>query len=580
MSAHSFVVKYGQYLHGNPLRDRKVVLSREVIQSRKLTRVDVVEPSDIVGRFIQEARTATEDAKQDAGNVLLLVFCHNIDGDTLALDYTGNTKLSISALHETLDPATSSERFPGSIFARSVIKALTTVDCELFRDKSMPESSSSSTRTSVDGSETSSTTDQAMEIDGESSSPIRRSAKARGKRSTKSPTQLSGLGPPKVRPTKRPAPKDDADKKNKADGDVAMQDAASGPVKTRKIATAFPKRISRRGFKTAEQHAACQAFLSSVWDVCRGKHHQWCDHEFDFSPSSYTNEWKMPWASPDGNVQHLSYYQARWNMLQTHAYRPETATTFSGPDMLAGQFTSQVDLNRVRMMVSLWRITCPGDHLYDDGPRMEAFMTMCARSGRPTISREQIRDGSPEDEFTSIYKYNFVAVLQHRYQMAMLAEDLVEAMELPRPGGKTCLHWYEPDWKEWMLQEYGVFVDELERIKSAIFGVFDQEGCSLASLITPAAEQGPVFHRFIRYMAAAIIEGLYRDSVEGDAFVTQRIWTKGMAVLEFFKVSKSYLEEKALADPKVRDLANAWAESMQPESFVNYLSGMFSYLWG
>ena len=58
-SAESFLSEHGQYVYGNPFRNRKVILSKDLIRDNKLTPVTVVRPSVIVDRFLEETKRAT-----------------------------------------------------------------------------------------------------------------------------------------------------------------------------------------------------------------------------------------------------------------------------------------------------------------------------------------------------------------------------------------------------------------------------------------------------------------------------------------------------------------------------------------
>jgi hypothetical protein len=81
-STKQLVQKYGNYYHGNPYRSRKVVLSKELLDSHELTAVTIVYGS-MVDRFLREAKLASERAKKE-NCPLLLVFCHGLQNYNLS----------------------------------------------------------------------------------------------------------------------------------------------------------------------------------------------------------------------------------------------------------------------------------------------------------------------------------------------------------------------------------------------------------------------------------------------------------------------------------------------------------------
>jgi hypothetical protein len=58
------VRKYGSYLHGNPYEERRTCLDREMLDRNQLTAVTVVRLSDMIHRFLSEAKRASELAKR------------------------------------------------------------------------------------------------------------------------------------------------------------------------------------------------------------------------------------------------------------------------------------------------------------------------------------------------------------------------------------------------------------------------------------------------------------------------------------------------------------------------------------
>lgn len=101
------VDKYGSYLHGNPHGDGKVCLDREILDQNQLTNVTVVQPSDMIERFLSEAKRASELAKRTDAPLLLLIFCHGLPNHHFLLDDENReNNLSMRTLKDVLAPGT------------------------------------------------------------------------------------------------------------------------------------------------------------------------------------------------------------------------------------------------------------------------------------------------------------------------------------------------------------------------------------------------------------------------------------------------------------------------------------------
>ncbi|KAK0621438.1 hypothetical protein B0T17DRAFT_641271 [Bombardia bombarda] len=96
------------YLHGTPNRERKVVLSSDLLRS-EISPVTVVEPARMIRRFIKQVKNASLRAKSADCPLLLLVFCHGNDkGELLLNDETKDIKkhlgLTVRQLKSVLQP--------------------------------------------------------------------------------------------------------------------------------------------------------------------------------------------------------------------------------------------------------------------------------------------------------------------------------------------------------------------------------------------------------------------------------------------------------------------------------------------
>jgi hypothetical protein len=99
------VRKYGSYLHGNPYEECKACLDREMLDRNQLAAVTVVSPSDMIHRFLSEAKRASELAKRTQAPLLLLIFCHGIPNYHFYLDDGNRSKgLGVLNLKGVLEP--------------------------------------------------------------------------------------------------------------------------------------------------------------------------------------------------------------------------------------------------------------------------------------------------------------------------------------------------------------------------------------------------------------------------------------------------------------------------------------------
>ncbi|CAG8326604.1 unnamed protein product [Penicillium salamii] len=99
------IEKYTSYLHGNLYEERKICLDRDMLDQDQLTPVTVVRVNEMIDRFLQEAKVASELAKRTDALLLLLVFCHGLSNHQLCLNGDDQSKgLSILALKAVLKP--------------------------------------------------------------------------------------------------------------------------------------------------------------------------------------------------------------------------------------------------------------------------------------------------------------------------------------------------------------------------------------------------------------------------------------------------------------------------------------------
>ena len=70
------VRKYGEYLHGNPYSDRKVVLSQDLLDNDELSAVTAIRTSDLLDTFLATLKTKCDQARAENHPVVVFIFGH------------------------------------------------------------------------------------------------------------------------------------------------------------------------------------------------------------------------------------------------------------------------------------------------------------------------------------------------------------------------------------------------------------------------------------------------------------------------------------------------------------------------
>lgn len=110
--------KYSNFFYGSPVKDRKVVLSRDLLSS-DITPITLVEPAKIIDRFLSEVNKALFRAKKSCYPLLLIVFYHGLEGlyDLLLDNGTQYKGLSIVRLKVALEPGVSVSLFTTAYYS-------------------------------------------------------------------------------------------------------------------------------------------------------------------------------------------------------------------------------------------------------------------------------------------------------------------------------------------------------------------------------------------------------------------------------------------------------------------------------
>lgn len=294
------------YLHGNPYQDRKVVLSRELLNNNMLTPVTIVQPTEMTERFLVEVGRASERAKRDNAHLLLLVFCHGLSNFHFLLDSDNRNKsLSIVLLKGVLDMGVPVTLVSTACHSRgwTVCEDLNQTALTARGEKAWPSSGS------VDracGSVFATTLVEALTS---SASPF--------------------------------LPDDERD-------DVSPASELQ-PEKP-----------------TAEQTKTYDEFCESILETCEDRVHRlWYRQEFSFSAQD--DQWEYSWTGRTGIP--LANFEKRWEELVTYPYQGPTesnmdlslASTVGQVQGLTTRMVESIRKHRITEMARLFLDTCPSD---------------------------------------------------------------------------------------------------------------------------------------------------------------------------------------------------------------------------
>lgn len=76
-----------KFLHGNPLQDQRVVLSKDLLDKGELAPVTVVKNSHIGNEFLKEVPMQSQKAMKEEAPLVLFPFCHGLRNYSFLLDY-------------------------------------------------------------------------------------------------------------------------------------------------------------------------------------------------------------------------------------------------------------------------------------------------------------------------------------------------------------------------------------------------------------------------------------------------------------------------------------------------------------
>jgi hypothetical protein len=443
------VRKYGSYLHGNPYEERRTCLDREMLDRNQLTAVTVVRPSDMIHRFLSEAKRASELAKRTQAPLLLLIFCHGLPNYHLCLDDGNRSKdLSILSLKGVLEPG-----------ARIT---LVTTACYSGGWATTPDLNAT-TMAAAGGSN-----DLGL-----------------GLSNAWSPSQSIG----------------------RTCGSIfastifqTLSSVTSPLLDPRLSSQSSDQETLQPDEPTEQQTHTYNSFCRSVLDTCQNKVTRFGSSQC-FTFSAQDDAWEYSWTGRTGIP--LAYFQDRWDALKIHPYTgPEDVRalrntdpsnpTFAirDPNQTGGDqniietMTNHIAHGRVKEMARIFHNTCPGD--WTQAPQVALSGTLFVFY---QLDRKLERAGWIQ------------SVIRFRWEAALLADFIVEIFSLPVPRHEICILW---DWRSWqheIQKSASLSWSELKERASPIYSALGD------SFNLPCLEQqGPPFNRPLDYLAAALVE--------------------------------------------------------------------------
>ncbi|KAK3360824.1 hypothetical protein B0T24DRAFT_123681 [Lasiosphaeria ovina] len=434
--------KYGDFLHGSPDGDRKVVLSRDLLDS-DITPVTLVESTKMIDRFLNEVNEASLRAKKSGCPLLLMVFCHGIDNHYLCLDNGARHKgISIVQLKAALEPYVSVTLFTTACFSGGWVVTpelnITTMAAAKPDDTSISWRVSGSMKRAC-GSVFAGATIASLS---DASTPL-----------------LLGQGSSSGEPiTVNPD--------YFADDDTCLQPTEPTEMQT----------------KTYNE------FCRSIKDVLGARgFSRILSRNFTFSAQN--DNWEYSWTRRSGIP--LAHFGQRWEALPTYPHQPDANDNKTTPDVhLAGGADSIIDeitqamvQSQVANMAKLFvEVLYPGD--WEKGQNIAVasglFQFANNTSGAPSAS--EIAD-----------------LICFRWDACLLVDKFIDDHCLNRPDGRICVLWHSQEGPWAMDNKYGGG-EEWSRRYSPVWQALR------GAMIEPAEHQGPVFYRPRAYVASAIAD--------------------------------------------------------------------------
>jgi hypothetical protein len=448
-------------------------LSQELLDNEQLTDVVVVKPTQMIERFLAEAKAASELARRTNAPLLLLVFCHGLPSFQLLLDDGNKGKgLSVLSLKGVLEPGAQVTLVTTACYSGGWV---THPD---FNYTTMAAADASENKLGMSNSWT------VSQSIGRTCGSVFASTLLETLSSAASPLLEASQGT-----------------------NPSFLDAAAPTLQ--------PEEPTKR------QAMTYNALCHSIWKTCEDRVTTlWDSQAFRFSAQD--DAWNYSWTGRTGIP--LANFEKRWNTLAIHPNRPSQARDImnpnprnasfqeAGPSRTGGgqtsidEMTESIATGRVKEMARLFHQTCPGD--WNKG-RMVSF----GGTLRGFYERDEFKEEAPE----------LAATIRFRWEMALLTDFIVELFNLPVPSNEACIHWDPYKWDANMKKVNPSWRERYHKI---------QDGLRSCFVLPHLDEQGPVFYRPMEYLASAIYEANGSDDANKALFLKIGQFMKGVKAFQ------------------------------------------------
>ncbi|EXF76499.1 hypothetical protein CFIO01_09153 [Colletotrichum fioriniae PJ7] len=442
---------YGNYLHGNPYQEQKVVLSSSLLQNGEITPPVVVEPQGMIDRFLNEVERASAEAAQHDRLLLIMVFCHGLVDHRFLLDASDDERgLEVNRLREAIADGCRATILTPACYAEGwIVKDLT-------GNNQHPLSATPGKQSE--------------------SWVLSPSASKRAYGSIFVSSVIATL----VSKGSRLVAAEDDDEEEDGGGE------ASDGKEIERLQPDRPNEI---------QAEAYRSFCWSILDTCLGKLHRMA-YDQGLCFSAQDDQWSWPWIKRTGTP--LAQFQSRWDALETVKFSGDEAQRlFGDPDdsndwgpssqtsdpEVQNRMEDLVHQQRVPPLAKLLLETCPGDWSRGWGNRDRSYLEQLATG--VVIPREK-RSYSLADPLEFI---------RYRLEAAAMADRIVSLFQLPVPFGESCI-----------MCDLDHFNARAGKESEGYWRRYSIVWSCLATNLYPEARniQGHEFVRPLRYVVAAV----------------------------------------------------------------------------
>ncbi|KAK1457600.1 hypothetical protein CCUS01_09714 [Colletotrichum cuscutae] len=384
---------HGNYLHGNPYQEQKVVLSSSLLQNGEITPPVVVEPQGMIDRFLNEVERASVEAAKNDRPLLILVFCHGLVDHRFLLDAADDARgLKANRLREAIADGCRATILTSACYAEGwLVKDL----------KGNNQHPPSATPGEQSESWVLSPSASKLAYGSIFASSVIATLKSKG-----SPLFAA-----------------------EDDGEENEEKKASDGKEVETFQPDRPNEIQKGTYRS---------FRRSVLDACKGKLHRMA-YDQGFCFSALDDQWSWPWIKRTGTP--LAQFQSRWDSLETVKFSGDEAQRLFGDpddsnDWAPPSQTSDTEVQkrmgelvyqqRVPPLAKLLLETCTGDWSKGWGNRDRGYLEQLATG--VVIPRE-------ESAYSDADPMEFI---RYRLETAAMADRIVSLFQLPVPFGESC----------------------------------------------------------------------------------------------------------------------------------------------